>query len=94
MEELITLDTIIVANKKVVTADMDGETVMLNVATGKYHSLGKTGSIIWELLQRQITVEQLIGELQNKYQVARQQCEAETLAFLDAMNKEGILEIG
>src|SRR5574340_444318 len=29
-------------------ANMDGETVLLNVSTGRYYTLNRVGSVIWE----------------------------------------------
>ncbi|MFZ2959945.1 MAG: lasso peptide biosynthesis PqqD family chaperone [Candidatus Ozemobacteraceae bacterium] len=89
----ISLDSIITLKKEIVTADLDSETVMMSVETGKYYSLGKMGSNIWRIIEDSITVENLVLKLLEKYQVTRLQCEAEVLSFLNETYKEGLIEI-
>jgi len=91
MEE-ISLKNVIARKKEMVTADMDGETVMMSIENGKYYNLGQMGSVIWDLLEAPISAEALIMKLMEKYEVSRQQCETETLAFLNGLIKEGLLE--
>jgi len=89
----ITIDSIVSSNKKIVTAEMDGETVMMSIETGKYYNLGKTGSVIWGMLKEPTGVGNIIDTLLEKYQVGREQCETEVLAFLGQMYREGLLKL-
>jgi len=91
--EKIMLNSIIEKNNEMVTADMDGETVMMSVKTGKYYNLGKMGSIIWEMIENPILVEIIVSSLLEKYNVDRQQCEEEVLSFLNETGKEGLIDI-
>jgi len=90
--EAITLESVISRNTEIVTADMDGETVMMNIETGKYYNLGKMGSVIWAMLEAPLSVEALVGKLLNKYDVGRVQCEREVLAFLVETYREGLIK--
>ncbi len=90
--EDITLRSVVKAKEELVTADMDGETVMMSVASGKYYNLGKMGGVIWGMLKNPVSVEKLIVNLLEKYDVTRRQCEAEVLSFLNDTYKEGLLE--
>ncbi len=89
----ITVHSIVSGNKEIVTAEMDGETVMMSVETGKYYNLGKMGSVIWGMLGNPITVESLVDTLLEKYKVEREQCEKEMLSFLNQTYKEGLLKL-
>ena len=52
-----------------VSEKLDDELVILNLNTGKYHQLTKTGIFIWEtVLAEQITLEQLIMKAENQFQ--------------------------
>ena len=52
-----------------VSERLDDELVILNLNTGKYHQLTKTGIFIWEtVLAEQITLEQLIMKAENQFQ--------------------------
>jgi hypothetical protein len=88
----INLQSIISAKKEIVAADMDGDTVMMSVAAGKYYNLGTTGGAIWKMLESPVSVATLIAKLLERYEVTREQCETEVLSFLNSVNQEGLLE--
>lgn len=92
--EDIALSSVIVKNAEIVTADMDGETVMMSIETGKYYNLGKMGSIIWGMLDTPLSVETLLEKLMEKFNVGRGQCEKEVSSFLSETYKEGLVTIG
>lgn len=89
----IMMQSILTRNRKITAAAMDEEIVMMNLDTGNYYNLGKTGSIIWNLLEQPISVELLIQQLMDNYRVTRQQCETETLSYLKELRAEGLIEI-
>ncbi len=52
-----------------VSEKLDDELVILNLKTGKYHQLTKTGIFIWEtVLTEQITLEQLVMKAESQFQ--------------------------
>jgi hypothetical protein len=87
------LHSVIAKNEEIVTADMDGETVMMSIEMGKYYSLGKTGSVIWSMIDTPLSIEELIEKLMGKYNAGREQCEKDVLSFLGEMLEEGIITI-
>ena len=88
----IALDTVVSRKTGQITADMDGETVMMSMDTSRYYNLGKTGSVIWSLIESPTPVGEVILNLMKEYDVPRQQCEAETIAFLEELQKEKLIE--
>jgi|WetSurMetagenome_2_1015567.scaffolds.fasta_scaffold00105_33 hypothetical protein len=88
----LTLQSVVSGGKKIVSADLDGDTVMMSVEAGKYYNLGEIGGVIWGMISEPITVEALVERLLEKYNVTKEQCETETLFFLGEMEKEGLLE--
>ncbi|MBP7175563.1 MAG: lasso peptide biosynthesis PqqD family chaperone [Thermoclostridium sp.] len=87
------LKAVIVRNPEIVASDMDGETVMMHIDTGKYYNLGRTGGFIWSLLEEPLEMEALIGKLMEKFQVNREQCEQDTLAFLQKVIGIGLIQV-
>ena len=87
------LQSIIARNEEITAANMDGEVVMMNIDTGNYYNLGRTGSVIWNLLEEPVSVESLIDKLTDIYQVGRTQCEEELQAFLTELSREGLVII-
>jgi hypothetical protein len=85
--------TILRRRDEIVTASMDGETVMMSIETGKYYNLGAIGGGIWALLDTEKSFAQIIDALTEKYEVDRAQCEADTAVFLEQLGAQGLLTI-
>jgi len=52
-----------------VSEKLDDELVILNLSTGRYHQLTKTGIFIWETVSaEQITLDQLIVKAESQFQ--------------------------
>lgn len=86
------MESTVCRTESIVTADMDGETVMMHVESGNYFGLGEVGSTIWSMLQAPIEVRKIVDRLSESYDVERARCEAETLAFLVEMRTLGMIE--
>ena len=89
---MITLQSIVRRRKEILAADLDGETVMMSVEAGKYYNLGEIGGAIWRRITESVVVEDLVAQLLEEYNVAQGQCESDTLAFLEKLKQEGLLE--
>lgn len=88
------LDTKAVKREDIIAADMDGETVMLDIVTGKYYNLGAIGGVIWDLMDGEATIGEIIMTLLEKYDVDEAQCRAETLDFVGSMAEKGLVTVG
>jgi len=70
---------------------IDGEVVMLSIENGEYYGLDSVGSRIWELLEKEIQFEKLIDVLTEEYDVSREQCQKETLEYLEELFNKNLL---
>lgn len=91
--KVIGLDIIVTQAPGLVTADMDGETVMLNIENGKYFGLDSIGSRIWELIEEPYVVRDLVAALQKDYDVEENDCQNDTLMFLNTLHDKGLIKI-
>lgn len=89
----ISLNHLIVQGKGNVVSDMDGEKVMMSISNGKYYNLGGIGGVIWDLIKKPITVNQLITTLMSEYVVEQKKCEEQVMTFLKHLNEEGLIYI-
>ncbi len=87
------INTIVVQASGLVTADVDGEKVMMSVNRGKYFGLDAVGSYIWELLGRPVAIKQVIAVLLDAYEVDEDTCRRDLLIFLNNMYDKGVIEI-
>jgi hypothetical protein len=83
-------DTVFYRKEGLITADMDGETVMMDIETGKYYNLGRTGGDIWKFLENHHTVDRIVDEMMEIYDVERAECEKETKSFLTQLIDAGL----
>jgi len=72
---------------------MDGETVMMSIENGEYFGLNPVGSRMWELIENPIEVDALIELLLDEFDVSREQCEIETMEFLNHLLEKKLLTI-
>lgn len=93
LESQVSINHLIVQVPGNIVSDMNGEKVMLSIKNGKYYNLGEIGGFIWECIQQPKCIRNVIEEVQASYAVTVEQCEADILAFLEMLRKEGLIEI-
>jgi len=86
-------DTKVVRVSGMVAADMDGQWVMLNIENGKYFSLNPVGSRIWDLLDRPLSIKDLVAALLTEYKVEEKQCRTNVSFFLNRMIEIGLVAV-
>jgi hypothetical protein len=52
---------------QVINETIDGETIMINLATGSYYSLDRVAGEVWALLEASLPVEDIVAELGRRY---------------------------
>ncbi len=78
-------------NKDRIAAEMDGDVVMLSIENGQYYGLTGIAPRIWECLETPQTVEQLLGDLLQHYDVAEDVLRADIDGFLTDMQQNGLV---
>jgi hypothetical protein len=90
---VISTESIICQIEDIVASDIDDEKVMMSVERGQYYGLDPVGSRVWELIENPIRVSDLIDALLLKYDVDRETCERDVLAFLGELSEDGLLRV-
>lgn len=78
-------DTVIRLKKQIEVTDLAGEKVMIDFESGKYFLIKGVGNDIWDCLQQETTANQIIDKLLSEYEVTREVCETQVMAFLDKL---------
>ena len=81
-----------IQNKKVIQSKIGDEVVMLDMDSGFYFGLNSVASIIWGMLEKAISFEEVINELMKEYNVDRQTCEKDTRSFWDQLLERNIIK--
>ena len=90
---MINLNTTLQRRADLISADMDGDVVMLDVEKGKYFGLNAVGAHIWEAIETPQNVSDLCTQVETAFEVSRDVCETDTLAILKDMHGRGMLHI-
>jgi hypothetical protein len=77
----------------VVAADMDGEMVMISIASGKYYGMDAVSSSLWGLLENPKSISELVQVLCEEYEVEYRQCRADVLELLTYLRGEGLVKV-
>jgi hypothetical protein len=87
------MSTKYIQNKKVIQSKIGDEVVMLDMDSGFYFGLNSVASIIWGKLEKPISLEEVINELLEEYNIDRQTCEYDTRLFLDQLFEKNIIKL-
>lgn len=93
-DKKITPDTIVVRNDgQYITSTVGDEIVMMDMEKGNYIGINSVGSAIWEMIAEPKKVSEISGRLMELYDVEKEQCESQTLAYLEKINELGMLKV-
>jgi len=87
----LTTQSVIQRNNEILTSDIDGEKVMMSIQHGEYYGLGNTGSFIWDHIENQIKIKDLINLITQEFNVDNEQCTNDILPFLIDLVEKGLI---
>jgi hypothetical protein len=90
MESLTLADRISIPDV-VVSRDLGGETVVLNLETGIYFDLDGVATDAWQAIQRTSSLEAVYQELLGSYDVDPEQLSADLLRLVNEMHSKGLV---
>jgi hypothetical protein len=89
----ITDTTIISRSPAVLTAEVDGEIVMMSIEQGRYFGLDDIGSDIWKRIEPPCSFAALIDGLAADYEADRASIAADVQALLDRMAEQDVVRL-
>ena len=93
LERGISADSVLVAAKGQVSADLAEGSVILNLKDGVYYGLDGVGGRIWSLIQEPRRLGDLCDALLEEYDVEPDCCEHELFALIQRLMDEGLVEV-
>ena len=70
---------------------LDGESVLLNLNSGRYYTLNVVGSTIWNLCRGEQSLRQIHSAICARFDVSEQQAQDDMLALIVLLEQEGLL---
>jgi hypothetical protein len=87
-------DQRLVCGESVVSAELDGEAVLLNVDTGLYFGLDAVGTMIWTALSEGSSQEEIIELILSRFDATPEVVRADVTEFLDTLAAKGLVRSG
>lgn len=76
----------------VLSQEVDGETVLLDLAGEAYFGLNEVGSRVWQLLKQDHGFNELLDLLEDEFDVPRDRLEADVADLMESLVKAGIVK--
>ena len=76
---------IAVPGKDIVFTDFEGEGMIVDLNTKQYFKLNETAALIWRNLERAKPIDEIVAELQSRYEVTREQAIASVEKLLEKL---------
>ncbi|MEO8198816.1 MAG: PqqD family protein [Thermoanaerobaculia bacterium] len=80
------------AREGVLARELDGEAVLLDVASGRYFGLNDSGRRIWALLSGDLTLETLAGTLAAEFARPPENLLEDVVELLGELEREGLVD--
>ena len=91
--DLTQLDrTLLRPSPNVQDTTMEGETVLLDLSTGRYYTLNQLGSVIWEHCTGHSTISDIHAVLCDRFDVAPERALEDLVALVNHLIQEGLLQ--
>ena len=90
---MISLDQVVSRDKETASRILAGEAIVLTPMDSKVHSLNETGSRIWELLEDEPTVGEVVAQVHSEFKVSEEQAEADVISFLEQLAGSGMVTL-
>ena len=71
---------------------LEGETVLLELSTGRYYTLNRLGSVIWEHCTGHNTISDIHAVLCDRVDVAPEQARDDLVLLVNHLVQEGLLQ--
>ena len=80
-------------SSEVLSQEVNGETVLLDLEGESYFGLNEVGSRIWQLLKTENTVSEILSTLSDEYDVGQVQLENDIESLLADLGKAKLVSL-
>jgi hypothetical protein len=93
LEKEISLESRVVVSDDVVSRDLEGEAVILNLESGTYFGLDSVGTRIWLLLQENGSLRRAFEVVLREYEVSSEKLEGDILRLVEELRSKGLVRL-
>jgi hypothetical protein len=83
----------VVISPEVLSQEVTGETVLLDLNSESYFGLDEVGTRIWQLLQEGKDLQEVVNTMLEEYEVSAEQLHADLDELLNKLDEAGLVSI-
>ncbi|MBL8037299.1 MAG: PqqD family protein [Nitrospira sp.] len=83
---------VLMKNHDVQSTNMDDETVLLDLSTGRYYTLNRLGSLIWDLCTGNQTIGDIHTAICDRFDVVPERALDDLVTLVNQLTQEGLLQ--
>jgi hypothetical protein len=92
-EEEFSLESRVAISDDVVSRDLEGEAVILNLESGTYFGLDPVGTRIWSILREDGSLRRAFDVVLQEYDVAPEKLEGDILRLVKELRAKGLVRL-
>lgn len=92
-EPIIDLNSRVVQMPSCVSADLGGETAILDPESGLYFSANKVGAVIWNAIHQPVLLSEVLVMLLEEFDVDAARCEQDLLRLIRVMLERKLVNV-
>jgi hypothetical protein len=89
----LSLDATVTIPEDVVFRELDGEAVILNLASGTYFGLDAVGTRMWQLLDAHRTLRRTLEALEEEFEAPHERLVTDLTEFVGQLHAKGLLAV-
>lgn len=70
-------------NSHIIDGELDNQQIMMHLEKGKYFGLNPIAKRIWDLLNKPLSIDEIVQVLLSEFEVPLDKCKSEVKLFLD-----------
>jgi hypothetical protein len=87
----LSLDSSLKVSDDVVFRDLDGEAIILNLASGVYFGLDPVGTRMWQLIEQRGRLKDVLAAMRDEYDAPAEKIEGDLLHLASELSEMGLL---
>ena len=91
---MLTPTTRVCPKDEEIAADvLDGEAIIINLATGSYYAMNKVGALVWRSIEQHCSVDEITARVADNYEVEPARASRDLLSLVERLIGEGIVRV-
>lgn len=82
-----------IRERDAIWTNLNGKTVVMGIGSGKYFEIEGVGQKIWDLLEQERSIQDLVSAIVTSYAVDADQCGHDVQNFIDALQSAELIRV-